>query len=152
MLDTEQKAQVRNLVYEFVDVCRVDLSRDRPAKVTTFKSHLKHDTVPRWARSRKHGVDHRNWMLKHVKPLEEMGFVYRNTKSRWLSPVMIVPKPKHPRQFRMVIDCRYPNSKVQPTGGFLPILEVSTTYFDGGSWFGSLDALKGFWQFPLDSE
>ena len=84
-----------------------------------------------------------------MKALEEMGFVYRNKSSRWLSPV---PKPKkYPGQFRMVIDCRYANSQVQPMAGFLPFLEVSMRYFED-SGFGSLDGFKIFWQFQLDSE
>jgi len=65
---------------------------------------------------------------------------------------MIVPKPKHSGEFRRVIDCRYANSQVQPIAGFRPILEVSMSYLDGASWFGSLDAFKGFWQFPLESK
>jgi hypothetical protein len=89
-------------------------------------------------------------MLKHVKAWEEMGLAYRNKNSRWSSPVMIVPKQKYPGEFRMVIHCRYANSQVQPMAGFLPILEVSVSYLDGVSWFGSLDAFKGFWQFPLE--
>ena len=40
VLDTEQKAKIRNLIYEFADVWRVALSRDGPAKVTPFKVHL----------------------------------------------------------------------------------------------------------------
>jgi hypothetical protein len=77
-------------------------------------------------------------MLKHVKALEEMGFVYTNT---------------------MVVSCHdpaeaetSPNSQVQATAGFLPILEVSMSYLEGASWFGSLDACTEFWQFPLQSE
>jgi len=52
----------------------------------------------------------------------------------------------------MVIDCRYASSQVQLMAGFLPILEVSMSYLNGASWFGSLDAFKGFWQFPLESK
>jgi len=65
---------------------------------------------------------------------------------------MIVPKPKHPGEFRVVIDCRYANSQVQPIAGFLPIVEVSMSSLERVSWFGSLDAFTGFWQFALESE
>jgi len=37
VLDTEQKANLRNRVYEFVDVWRVSLSRDGPGKLTLSK-------------------------------------------------------------------------------------------------------------------
>jgi hypothetical protein len=67
--DNEQKAKLRNLVYEFLDIWRVALSRDGPAKVTPFKVHLKHNAVPWRVQSRRYSVDHRNWMLRHVKAL-----------------------------------------------------------------------------------
>ena len=114
-----------------------------------FKVHLKHDAVTQQARSPRYAVDNRNWMLKHVNVLEDMGFLYRKKSSRWSSPVMIVPKPKHTGEFRMFIDCIFSNSQVQPMAGFLPILEVSMSYLKGASRFGSLDAFKGFRQFTL---
>jgi len=49
-LYTEQKPKVRNVVYEFVNVWRVALSRDGSAQVAPFKVHLKHDAVPRRAK------------------------------------------------------------------------------------------------------
>jgi hypothetical protein len=78
VLGTEQKAKLRNLVFEFIDIWRVAASGDGPAKVTPFKVQLKHDAVRQGARCRRYTVDHRNWtnwMLKHVKALEETGFV-----------------------------------------------------------------------------
>ena len=81
MLDSEQKAKLGNLVYNFVDVWRVAFSRDGPPQVTPFKVHLKNDAVPWRAKSRRYAVDHRNWMLKNVKALGKMGFVYRKKNS-----------------------------------------------------------------------
>ena len=69
VLGTEQKAKLRNLLFEFVDVWRVALSRNGPAQVTPFKVHLKHNAVPWRVQSRRYSVDHRNWMLRHVKAL-----------------------------------------------------------------------------------
>jgi hypothetical protein len=59
--------------------------------------------------------------------------------------------PKHPGNFRILVDCRCANSQVQPMAGFVLILEVSS-YLDGASWFLSLDTFEGFLQFPLESE
>jgi hypothetical protein len=55
-------------------------------------------------------------------------------------------------EFRMTVDCRYANSQVQPVAGFLPILEVNFQHLENVAWFSSLDAFKGFWQFPLAEE
>jgi hypothetical protein len=65
---------------------------------------------------------------------------------------VIVPKPGKRDEFRMTVDCRYANSQVQPVAGFLPILEVTFQHLEKASWFSTLDAFKGFWQFPLAEE
>jgi len=36
--------------------------------------------------------------------------------------------------------------------GFLPILELNFQHIENAAWFSSLDAFKGFWQFPLAEE
>jgi len=50
------------------------------------------------------------------------------------------------------VDCRNANSQVQPVAGFLPILKVNFQHVEKAAWFSSLDAFKGFWQFPLAEE
>jgi len=54
----------------------------------------------------------------------------------------------------MTVDChcRYANSQFQPAAGFLSILEVNFQHLEKAAWFSSLDAFKGFWQFPLAEE
>ena len=79
-------------------------------------------------------------------------FIRKNPSSRWFSPVLTVPKPGKRAEFRMTVDCRYANSQVQPVAGFLPILEVNFQHLENAAWFSSLDAFKGFWQFPLAEE
>jgi len=49
----------------------------------------------------------------------------------------------------MLIDCRCASSQVQRTPGFLSLSDVALRRFQGAGWFESMDALKGFWQFPF---
>jgi hypothetical protein len=137
-----QLAKLRSLVEKYRDIWKVSLTDDGPAKLKPFKVHLKSDAVPK----------HRDWMIKHVKILEKNGFIRRNPSIRWSSPVLIVPKPGKRDEFRMTVDCRYANSQVQPVAGLLPILEVNFQHLEKATWFSSLDAFKGFWQFPLAEE
>ena len=46
VLDNEQKAKLRNLVFGLVDIWRVAFSRDGPANLMPLKVHIKHDSVP----------------------------------------------------------------------------------------------------------
>jgi len=89
-------------------------------------------------------------MRKQIKLLEEMGYIRENPHSRWSLPVLIVSKPKLPDEFRMKVDTRYPNSQLVAIAGCSPILEVILQHLKLASVFSSLDAFKGFWQFPLD--
>jgi hypothetical protein len=61
-----------------------------------------------------------------------------------------VPKPKLPDEFRMTVDTRCPNSHLVAIAGCLPILEVILQHLKLALVFASLDAFKGFWEFPID--
>ena len=52
----------------------------------------------------------------------------------------------------MTIDLRYPNSQLVKIAGTMPILEVVLQYLQGAEFFSTLDAFKGYWQFPLDPQ
>jgi len=115
---------------EFNTRRRVSLTDDGPAKVKPFKVHLKSDAVPRRARARKYAPKRRDWLIKHVKMLEKNGFIRKNPSSRWSSPVLIVLKPGKRGEFRMIVDCMYANSQVQPVPGFLPMLEMNFQHLE----------------------
>jgi hypothetical protein len=151
-LAERQLAKIRSLIKKYRDLWRVSLTDDGPSKVNPFKVHLKSDTVPRRARAHKYAPKRRDWMIKHVKMLGKNGFMRKNPSSRWFSPVLIVPKPGKRDEFRMTVDCRYANFQFQPVAGFLPMLEANFKHLEKTAWFSSLDAFKGFWQFPLVEE
>jgi hypothetical protein len=52
----------------------------------------------------------------------------------------------------MTIDVRYPNSQVILIAGVMPMFETKLTKLSGCRYFSTLDALKGYWQFPLAEE
>jgi len=74
-------AKLQSQFEKYLDIWRVSLTDDGPAKVKPFKGHLKSDAVPRRARARNYAP----------KMLEKNGFILKNPSSRWSSPVLIVP-------------------------------------------------------------
>ena len=80
-------------------------------------------------------------MRKHVKVLEEMGYMTRNSHSRWSSPVLVLPKPKAVDEFRMTVDTRYPKSQIVPTAGCLTILDVILANLGEATKYASLYVL-----------
>jgi len=119
-----QGKALRDLVFEFRDIWRVRLSADGPAKVTPLKVHLKRDATPRRAKARRYAPKHLDLIRKQIKLLEEMRYIRRNPHSRWSSPVLIVPKPQLPDEFRMTVDTRFPNSQLVAIAGFYPSLKL----------------------------
>ena len=89
-------------------------------------------------------------MKDFLDELLEAGCVRMNPNSHWSSPVYVVKKPSG--GYRLTIDLRYPNSQLIPIAGVMPIFEVVLSYLTGSSYFSTLDAFKGYWQFPLDEE
>eukprot|EP00924_Labyrinthula_sp_SR-Ha-C_P001815 snap_masked-scaffold_91-processed-gene-0.38-mRNA-1 protein AED:0.44 eAED:0.45 QI:0/-1/0/1/-1/1/1/0/2328 len=86
-----------------------------------------------------------------IQELLDMGMVYREPNPFFSSPVMILPKPKRPTDFRMVVDLRRVNKNCLPTGLGLPDLEAQLGWLKGNEeWFGSFDGLSGFDYLRLD--
>ena len=53
------------------------------------------------------------------------------------------------RTLRSVVDLRYPNSQIKKLAWPMPHLHTVGTFLDGSTVFATLDAFKGFWQFPI---
>ena len=149
-LSEMQGKSLLDLVFEFRNICRLRLSADGSAEVTSLKAHLEPNTVPRRAKARRDAPKHLVFMRKQIKLLEEMCYIRRNPHSQWSSPELIVPKPKLPDEFRMAVDTRHSNSQLVAIAGCLPILEVILQHLKLASVFATLDAFKWYWQFPLD--
>ena len=63
--------------------------------------------------------------------------------------MLVVSRPKIVDEFRISEDTRYPNSQIESNVGCLPILEVILPFLKDSTEEASLDAFRGFWQFPL---
>ena len=134
------------------DCWRVNLSNDGAAKVTPLKVFMKPDAVAKRTKARRYPKVQMDFIRNHVEELERAGCIRKNPLTRWSSPILVVPKPGKVGEYRLVIDVRWPNSQITPIAPNLPILEVVLMYLEGAKFFASLDAFKGFWQFPLHEE
>ncbi|POM80151.1 Hypothetical protein PHPALM_2050 [Phytophthora palmivora] len=119
--------QLEILLWENVDVFRLKLGNDPPVNVPPLKVTLKPDAVPVRCKARRYPPQHRDFMRRHVEELVAAGLCYRNPRSKWASPPLIVNKIG-PDPFRMTVDVRTVNAQ--------------TFYF-------LLDFFKGYWQFLL---
>jgi hypothetical protein len=64
--------------------------------------------------ARKYVPPQLNFMRDKIRELEELNFVYKNSKAEWASPPLILLKPG-PEQYRMRVYLRISNASIKPT-------------------------------------
>ena len=77
------------------------LSELRPMKV-----QIKNGAKPCIASARSTGSAQLKFLREKLNLMEERGVVEKVHDSTWSSPVVVVPRPGKPGQFRMVVDLR----------------------------------------------
>jgi hypothetical protein len=138
------------LVARFENIWKIDLDEIVCAKVTPLVLKLKPSAFPKRAKNRRYSREHAKFIAEMCSRLEKAGCIRKNPNARWSSPVYVVKKPKG--GYRMTIDVRYPNSQIIPIAGVMPMFETELAKLSGCRYFSTLDALKGYWQFPLAEE
>ncbi|GFN83090.1 Zinc knuckle domain containing protein [Plakobranchus ocellatus] len=90
---------------------------------------------------------------KHLDKDEEMGVIEKATgPTPWVSPLVIVPKPKNPDEIRVFVDMRAPNTAIRREKHNTPTLnELSITLADA-KYFIKIDLNQGYNQLELNEE
>ena len=92
----EDDKELNDLLFEFEDIFRIILGRDPPMDMPPLKIHLKVGAVPVKCKARRYSLPQREFMQNHVAELEAAGYAYKNFRSRWASPPLIVKKYQVP--------------------------------------------------------
>jgi len=106
-----------------------------------------HDSPP-FRRAYKMSQAQLEELRRQLDDLLDQGYI-RTSSSPYGAPVMLVPKPSAPGEWRLVIDYRGINEIT--TRSRFPIPNVSQLMDElvGAKVFSTLDMLWGFWQMPL---
>jgi len=142
--------QLVDLLMEFEDCFRTELGRDPPVDVEPLEVRPKEGVEPVKCKARRYSPEQKKFLEEHVAQLEAAGLVYRNNKSRWASPPLIVPKPNG--KSRMTVDVRMVNDRTDRLVWPMPMMETITEHLRGAKVFFTLDFFKGYWQLPLAKE
>lgn len=140
--------QLRDLVFEFVDVWRIRIGADPPADVEPMEVKLKEGAQPFRSGVRKYNDKQRVFLRDYVEELERNGLVRRNNFSRWACAALPVLK-QMVDEYRITVDYRPVNRCTVPIAGAAPNLGNVTQCVAGSYGFGQFDLFKGFWQLPL---
>ena len=141
--------KLQRLLTKYADVFRLKLGRDPSVKVPPLIVNVRPGAIPVRCKARRYSLEQRQFMKTHVAELVKAGLVFRNPRSRWCSPPLIVKKPEA-NEFRMTVDVRAVNAQTERMVWPMPMLEVILDHVAGAQLFFSLDFFKGYWQFLLD--
>lgn len=68
----------------------------------------------------------------------------------WVSPLVIVPKPKQPGSVRVCVDMRRPNEAIKRERHATPTISEITTLLNGATKFSKLDLNQGYNQIEIE--
>jgi len=89
----------------------------------------------------------------HLDKGEENGVIEKaNGPTPWISPLVIVPKPKNPQEIRVCVDMRAPNQAIKRERHNMPTLNELSTILANAQFFTKLDLNQGYNQIELDEE
>jgi hypothetical protein len=123
--------QLRDLLLRYADMFRLELGRDPPVDIPPLRVKLRDDAKPVRCKARRYGPEQRAFMDSRVEQLEKAGLVYKNTRSRWCSPPLIVRKPEA-NAFRMTVDVWAVNAQTERMVWLMPMLEGGLGLLRGG--------------------
>jgi hypothetical protein len=115
--------QLRDLLLRYADAFHLELGRDPYVDMPPLRVKLHNDAKLVRCKARRYGPEQRAFMDSHVDKLKKVGLVYKNTRSRWYSPPLIVRKPEA-NAFRMTVDVRAVNAQTERMVWPMPMLEV----------------------------
>jgi hypothetical protein len=149
--------QFLSVLVDYQDIFRTVFGNDEPAKVTPMPfewdetkqrpGHCNHII-----RLSKEADD---WLEGHLdilikSDIEEKVLPDPKNVVSFSAPIFVVPKKQN--QFRMVEDFRKLNQSCKLFNFPLPNIENVLEYLCGARYFGSLDLIKGYNQFPCSKE
>ena len=139
-----------DLVWDYEDIFRVDLTTEPPADVTPMDVSIKPGKESEsWTTyNRKYTRDELKWLKTHIDSLVKGGFLKRNPHARFASPALVIPKPGRPGEYRLCVDVKRANSIVMSTHWPMPHIDTVLRQIGHSKYFASLDAFKGYWLFP----
>ena len=140
--------QLQCLLLEFADIFAVDDSclGCVPPEKGIFHRIMTGDAFPVTQRPYKLSHHESCWLLGELQRLLKLG-VIRHSKSPWMSPVVIVPKPNG--SLRLCVDMRVLNQCTLPDAYPLPRIEEVHAAMGGCTLWSKMDYVSGFWQVPV---
>ncbi|KAH9117225.1 hypothetical protein LEN26_012755 [Aphanomyces euteiches] len=138
---------LRNLLFEFIDVLRIEFANDPPLRIEQLQVRLEDGARPTKCKARRYSPLRMEYLRKHLRDLESHELIYKNNRPRWASPPRVVPKKNG--DLRRIVDMRAVNTLTEPMHWPMPVVEVVMSRLQGKYVCFACDWFKGYWQLAL---
>ncbi|XP_057375023.1 uncharacterized protein K02A2.6-like [Daphnia carinata] len=120
----------------------------------TVKRHIDPSVPPVTQKHRRVGFHLRKAVEEEIQKLLQEDIIEPVTggPTPWVSPCIVVPKPKQPGKFRVCVDMRAPNKAIMRTRHLIPTIEDLVVDLNGAKFFSKLDMNQGYHQLELMPE
>ena len=154
--DSELDHSLQSLIQDYNDVFEPAEQGLKPMKGPPMHIHLKKDAAIKPIKiltSRRTPIHLEEAAEKEINSLVDQGILKKvDHPTSWCSPAMFVVKPDG-KSLRLVTDFRVLNKYVErPIHPFPSASDIVSAIPAGTKYFVKFDALKGYFQIPLDEE
>jgi hypothetical protein len=140
------------MMKRYEDVFRVRMGPDPPAKISPMVIKMRADARPVRAMQRRYSQPQVAFITEKVKKLVKVGALVYNPNAKWVSPIVVAPKPRSSEGFRFTVDLRDPNAQTIPMASAMPNPEAMLHTTEGSSCYAKIDMCHAYWQLPFDKE
>ena len=122
-------------------------------KESCIKLHIDPDVIPVAQNHRRIPFHMRRKVEDELVRLEDLDIIEKvDGPTPWVSPIVVVPKPKSPNEVRICVDMRIPNTAIQRERHITPTLDDILCDLNGATVFSKLDLNNGYHQLELHEE
>lgn len=120
---------------------------------TQLKLHIDEKVLPRAQSARPIPFARRSQVDEALKEYLDHGIIEKaEGPTPWVSPIVVVPRPRQPNRVRLCTDMRLANHAIQRERHPLPTLEDMIHVANGATVFSQLDLYNGYNQIELHPE
>ena len=152
-LNPEERCTISQICQKYNEVFHLDGDKLTVTNVSKAEIKLKPDTSPVYCKPYRLPQSQKQNLEKEVDKLLKDEII-EPCFSSWNAPILIVPKKVDPvtgiQKFRLVIDFRKLNSKVEDDKFPLPNISDILDMLGGAQYFSCLDLSQGYYQMELD--
>lgn len=153
LLNAEEKRAVEHICAKFADVFHLPDDRLTVTNVYKHKIHLEPHATPAYVKPYRLPQAQKTEIENQIDKMLKDGII-EPASSPWSAPLLIVPKKSDKtgiRKWRLVIDYRALNTKIQNDKFPLPCITEILDSLSGAMYFSHLDLSQGYYQIELDS-